>query len=243
MKVIDPGAFIREIAGTKGDFSTEGVAEHLKNIIVTRTSDAIVESKIPVLDLAMSYDELSEFTKNKIQHEFTELGLELTKFLIANISVPPEVQDAIDKRSSMGIVGDLNKYTQFQTANAMEAAANNPAGGGAAAGMGMGMGFGMANQMMGAMNQGGGQNQQTQQSSAPPPVPGAVKFFAVINGQQAGPYDTEALKQLISSGQFLKETLVWKEGMANWTKAVEITEIAVLFSATPPPLPPQIPAP
>lgn len=243
MRIKDPVAFIKEIAGTKGDFTTDGVADHLRNIIVTRTSDAIVESNIPVLDLGMNYDELSQFTHNKIQHEFDELGLVLTKFLIANISVPPEVQEAIDKRSSMGIVGDLNKYTQFQTANAMEAAANNPSGGGAAEGMGLGMGFGMANQMMGAMNPMGGQNQQAQnnQGGAPPPLPGSIKFFAVINGQQAGPYDMEALKQLVQSGQLTKETLVWKDGMANWTKAVEVSDLSGVFGSVPPPVPPPVP--
>jgi membrane protease subunit (stomatin/prohibitin family) len=243
MRVKNPEAFIKEIAGTKGDFSTEGVSEHLKNIIVTRISDAIVESKIPVLDLAMNYDELSQFTQNKIQNEFDELGLELTKFLIANISVPPEVQEAIDKRSSMGIVGDLNKYTQFQTANAMEAAANNPSGGGAAEGMGLGMGFGMANQMMGAMNQTGQQNQQTQNNheGTPPPVPGNIIFFAVVNGQQAGPYDIDAVKQLVQSGQINRETLVWKDGMANWTKASEVPELSVVFGSVPPPVPPPVP--
>lgn len=167
MKVSDPAKFIKEIVGTDGNFTTDKISEQLKNIVVTRFTDAIGEAQIPVLDMASNYDELSKFLENKIKPEFNEYGIELTKFLIANISLPPNVEEALDKRTSMGIIGDLNKYTQFQTAESMTAAANNPSGT-AGAGMGMGMGFAMANQMMNAMNQ---QQQQNQQMPTPPSYP------------------------------------------------------------------------
>ena len=135
-RVQDAGKFIKEVAATNPEFTVEGVNEQLRNLAITRGMDAIAQAKIPVLDLAANYDEVSALITNKIQPEFNELGLELTKFLIENISLPPEVEAAMDKRSSMGIVGNLGAYAQFQAANAIEHAANNPNGGLAGAGVG-----------------------------------------------------------------------------------------------------------
>lgn len=236
IKVIDAGKFIREIAGTQAHFTTEEVTEQLRNLIVTRFTDAVAESKIPVLDLAANYDELSKFISGKINPEFGEYGLEVTKFLVENISLPPEVETALDKRSSMGILGNLNQYAQFQAANAMEAAAKNP-GSDAASGMGMGMGFAMAQQMGQMFNQ---QNQNSQTGSqVPPPLPNAATYFIAINGQQQGPLTLANLQQMLQQGTFNRETLVWKQGMSAWIKAGEVAELASLFSAVPPPLPPQ----
>ena len=228
LKITDPVKFIKEIVGTDGHFTTDEITEQLRNVIVTRFTDAIGSSKIPVLDMASNYDELSKFAHEKIQPEFKEYGLELTKLLVASITLPPNVEEALDKRASMGIIGDLGKYTQFQTAEAMMAAATNPSGGGAADGMGMGMGFAMAGQMMNTMNP---QNQQHAQSGGtpPPPVPGQVKFHVVVNGQQSGPFDLNTIRQMITQNQFNKESLVWKEGMANWSQAGTMQELTALF--------------
>ncbi len=104
IRINDAGKFIKEIAGTQSHFTTEEVTEQLRNLIITRFTDAIAESKIPALDLAANYDELSKFISGKINPEFNELGVEITKFLVENISLPPEVEAALDKRSSMGIL-------------------------------------------------------------------------------------------------------------------------------------------
>jgi len=236
MRIKDPVLFIKEIVGTDGNFTVEKISEQLKNIVLTRFTDAIGEAKIPVLDMASNYDEISKFLENKIKPEFMEYGIELTKFLISNISLPPNVEEALDKRSSMGIIGDLNKYTQYQAAESMTKAAENPSGS-AGAGMGMGMGFAMANQMANAMNV--NQNNQQQNQQTPPPVPPQLQFFAVINGQQAGPFDLNALKQMIAQNQITKQTLVWRQGMANWEAADKVVELQTLFGAVPPPIPPQ----
>lgn len=234
IKIVDAGKFIKEIAGTQAHFTTEEVSEQLRSMVVTRFTDAVGESKIPVLDLAANYDELSKFINTKINPEFNEYGLELTKFLVENISLPPEVETALDKRSSMGILGNLNQYAQFQAANAMEQAAKNP-GSDAASGMGLGMGFAMAQQMGQMFNQ---QNQQGQQG--PPPVPGAaITFYVAVNGQQQGPYNLQTLQTMIQQGTLTRDTLIWKQGMAAWTKAGDVTEVGSLFGAVPPPLPPQ----
>jgi hypothetical protein len=163
--------------------------------------------------------------------EFAEYGLELTKLLVENISLPPEVEAALDKRSSMGIVGDLQAFTQFQAANALGDSAKNGGGAGnlAASGVGMGMGMAMAAQI--------GQSMQpaAASSAAPPPVPGAVQFFLAIDGKQAGPFDLPTLRQQSAGGQLTSQTLVWKAGMPNWTAAGAVGELAGLFA---PPLPP-----
>jgi len=93
---------------------------------------------------------LSKFSRQKLQEEFKSLGLELTKFVVENISLPQEVEAAMDKRTSMGVIGDLGKYTQLQAAEAMRDAAQNP-GGGAGLGAGLGAGFAVGNAMAGAM--------------------------------------------------------------------------------------------
>ncbi len=239
IRVTDAAIFLKEIVGTDDDFNKDEVTGQLRNIVVSRFSDALGESGIAVLDLASNYNELGEFMQNRLGGEFREYGLELVKLLVENISLPQAVEDALDKRSSMGVIGNLNQYTQFQAANAMEAAAENPSGG-AAGGMGMGMGFAMANQMGGVLagqQSQGGQPAQATPPAGPPPIPQAVSYFVAVNGQQAGPFDMNALKQKAASGEITRETLVWKDGMAAWTAAGEA--ITSVFGQTPPPLPTQ----
>ncbi len=243
MQVTDAVKFIKGIVGTDGNFTSEKISEQLKHIAITRFTDAIGESKIPVLDMAANYNEVSSFCEGQIRPDFEEYGINLTKFLISSITLPPAVEEALDKRSSMGIIGDMNKFIQYQTGEAMTAAANNPSGGAAASGMGMGMGFGMANQMMGAMGQAQQQAQQPQQpqQGTPPPVPPVLAFHVVINGQQAGPYDINTLTSMAASNQLTRETLVWRQGMASWIAAGQVPELASIFGATPPPVPPAPP--
>ncbi|MBN2445784.1 MAG: SPFH domain-containing protein [Phycisphaerae bacterium] len=235
MRVNDPAAFIREIVGTEGRFTTEDITAQLRNMIVSRFVDILGESGIPVLDLAANYDELGQFITQRIQDEFKVYGLELTKMLVENISLPPAVEAALDKRTSMGVIGNLQQYTQYQTAEAIREAAQNEGGGTAGAGMGMGMGFAMANQMGKAMAGG----MQPQPGAAPPPLPQAAAFFVAINNQQSGPFDHNALQQYAASGQLTRETLVWKQGMPNWIPAGQVPDLQSLFASAPPPLPPK----
>jgi membrane protease subunit (stomatin/prohibitin family) len=235
VKVSDPVKFIKEIVGTGGLFTTEEVSEQLKNLIVTRFSDMLAESRIPVLDLAASYNELSDFLTGKIAPEFLEYGIEVTKLLVENISLPPEVEEALDKKSSMGIIGNLDNYLKFQSATAMEAAAKNP-GGEASAGVGMGIGFAMANQM-GKMVAGPQEPPQT--APSPPPLlqEGDDKYYVGKNGKQAGPFNKDAIIGYIKKGAITKEILMWKQGMEGWKAAELFSEFAAEFKATPPPLP------
>ena len=142
-RVGDPETFLKEVFGTNGMFTVEDVEGQIKRTVVSGLSDAIAESKIPALDLAANYEELSQYALKALNPKLAAIGLTLSSFIIENISLPEEVEKSIDKRTSMGVVGDLNKYTQFQAAEAMREAANNPNGGGFA-GMGVGMGAGAA---------------------------------------------------------------------------------------------------
>jgi membrane protease subunit (stomatin/prohibitin family) len=163
MRVVEPRAFIKEIAGTNARFETEDIEGQLRRTLVSGFSDAVAEAKIAALDLASHYDELGRTMRTKLDDEFKSFGLELAKFIIENISLPPEVEAAMDKRTSMGVIGDVGRYTQFQAADAMRDAAQNT-GGGAGTGAGLGAGFAIGNAMAGAMTN--AMSPQTQNSSA-----------------------------------------------------------------------------
>ena len=151
-KVQDPTMFLKEVFGTSALFTVEGVEGQITRTLVSGLSDAIAQSKIPALDLAANYDELGQYALQTLGPRIEVLGLQLCSFVIENISLPEEVEKSIDKRTSMGVVGDLNKYAQFQAAEAMREAANNPGG---MAGMGVGMGAGAAMGQMFAQSMNG----------------------------------------------------------------------------------------
>ena len=147
--VSDPKVFLREVFGTNGLYTTDYVTGQIKRTIVSGLSDAIAQSKIPALDLAANYDELAQYALSVISPRIESLGLKLESLVIENISLPDEVDKAMDRRTSMGAVGDLGQYTQFQAAEAMREAANNP-GGVAGVGASLGVGAMMAQAMQNA---------------------------------------------------------------------------------------------
>lgn len=180
MKAVDAAVVIRELVGTDGNFTTDEITGQLKRMAVSGFSDYVATSGIPALDLATHYDEMGEGLREKLSPEFKKYGLELVKFVVENLSLPEEVEKVIDKRTSMGVAGNLQQYTQFQTAQAIEEAAKNPSG---MAGIGpaMGAGFAMANQMAQSM---GAANQQPAPAAAAPSAAPAVgtKFCAECGG-------------------------------------------------------------
>jgi membrane protease subunit (stomatin/prohibitin family) len=225
MRVSDASLFLKELSGTDWQFTTDMVEPNIRNQIVTRFTETVAGSHIPVLDLASRYTELGEQIRQSIAPALQEMGIAILNFNIENVSVPPEVEEAIDKRSSIGVVGNLNSYTQYQAANAMEAAAQNPGGMGSA-GVGIGLGAAMG-QMIGQAAQPG-----------PPPVPTSKAYHIAVGGQQAGPYSASDLQGMIGSGQVSRTTLVWTPGMPGWLAAEQVTDLAGLFASVPPPLPP-----
>lgn len=236
LRATDPKALLRELVGTDGVFEAEEVGELLRSIILTTFADMLGESKIAVLDLAASYRELSDTLRQSVVERVDdEYGLDVPQLFIVNVSLPEEVEQAMDARTSMGVIGDMNRFQQFQMGNAMEAAAENPAGGGAAEGMGLGMGFAMANRMVQAPGMVAGA------PMAPSPPPAA--WHIASNGQTQGPFNGPQIAAAISQGQVVTETLVWTAGMTGWTPAGQVPQLASYFGSAggpPPPPPPEI---
>jgi hypothetical protein len=166
-----------------------------------------------------------------------EYGLEVPQLAIVNIALPESVEKAIDTRSQMGVIGDLGRYQQFQMANALTAAANSSAGGAASEGLGIGLGIGMAGQMLRAFGQDAGAGMAGVAPPPPPPPPGGALWHVTANGQTSGPLSLAQLAQAAQQGQLNAGTLVWSAGMAAWTAAGQVPQLAHLFGPPPPPPP------
>ncbi|MGF1510223.1 MAG: SPFH domain-containing protein [Myxococcota bacterium] len=164
LKVSDPSAFLRQVVGTDGNFEVDEIVGYLKRTLVSRFSQALAQSRIPALDLAGNYTEISNRLEPLLSEEFARFGLEIGRFVIENISLPPNVEQVLDRRTEMGIVGNVHQYAAYQTASAIPDAAKTP-NSMAGAGMGFAAGLGMGNQMMGMMNR---------SSNAPGVAPGAT---------------------------------------------------------------------
>jgi membrane protease subunit (stomatin/prohibitin family) len=240
-RVVDPARFLTEIVGTDGEFTMDEISFQIRNIIVQEFSRVIASSGIPVLDMAANTGDLGKLIAAEISGTIAEYGLSIPELYIENISLPPAVEQAMDKRTSMGIVGDLGKYTQFSAAEAMTAAAQTP-NSGMGAGMGMGVGMAMAQQMA---NQGpwGAAPQATAPTPAaaspPPPPPPPVEHVWHIaeSGQTTGPFSKARMGRMAADGDLTRETHVWTPGQDGWKKAEDVPELAQLFTILPPPPP------
>jgi membrane protease subunit (stomatin/prohibitin family) len=164
-RVTDPAAFLKEVFGTNQLFDTESITGQLKRSLVSGLSDLLGETRIPAIELASYYDELSEQAKNRMQPRFSVFGLQLTSLFIENISLPEEVEKVLDKKTSMGILGNMQQYAQYQTAEAIRDAAKNESGGFAAVGAGFGAGTAIGNMMGEAIKTMGQKPQEVQSVS------------------------------------------------------------------------------
>ncbi len=142
-KVDDAGIFLKELFGTNSSFVTSDITDWLKSMLISALTDAIGESRISALDLAGNTTEFNEIVTANIQAKFKEIGLKLTNLFIENMSVPQEVEKAIDERSRLGILGDkTDVMMKVAAAEAMKDAAKNPGMGGTFMGAGVGLGAG-----------------------------------------------------------------------------------------------------
>ena len=184
--------------------------------------------------------------KKDIGPDFASFGLDLARFFVENVSLPEEVEAAIDQRSKLGVLGDkMQQYTQLQAADAIKVAAANP-GGIAGAGAGIGAGLAIGQAMGGAFAQ-----SQQQPGAAPPPPPGsapaappppspsaAPRWSLAIDGKTYGPYTDDALRQMVSAGQVARDTQAWRPGAAGWAPLSTFSDFDAGTSAAPPPPPP-----
>jgi membrane protease subunit (stomatin/prohibitin family) len=154
---------MKEIVGTDGLFQVDEISGQLRNMLVAEFTDALAALKVPALDLAGNYGPLSEKIRERVAARFGQYGLGIPSFVIENISLPEDVEKALDKRTSMGIVGDMGRYTQYQAATAIEKAAEQ--GGTGASGLELGAGLAMGQQMAQAIGSAGAASAPAQPSA------------------------------------------------------------------------------
>ncbi len=242
LRAQDPKILLTELVGTDSSFESDEISELLRSIVNSAFADVVAKSEIAVLDLAANYADLGEqIRKLAVERIDDEYGLEIPQLFIVNISVPTEVEQALDVRSSMAAVGDLGRYQAFQLGTAMPVAAANPAGGLAGAGVGLGMGMAIAGSMIPGTTQGptGTAGGPAATPAAPPPPP-ADSWYLAQGGQTLGPFSLEQMTQGVPTGQLTPSTLVWTAGMAGWVAAGEVQPLMNWFAPLPP-APPQVP--
>jgi len=230
LRALKPDALLSELVGTDGSFEADEIEVLLRSIIATEFSQMVARTEISVVDLASNYTSLSESLRRAVLARIDqEYGLDLPQLYIVNISVPEQVERALDARSSMGVLGDLDRYQKYQLGAAIPTAAANPAGGLAAAGVGLGMGIAIA----------GGSPAATK---APlpliPPVPEAADppvWHVASAGRSHGPYSVAQLGHAVEAGRITGETMVWTAGMEAWSPLATVPRLSALVSPPPPP--------
>ena len=249
LKAVDPKALLTEIVGTGAVVSTDEVTELVRAIIIESLSDMLGTSEIAALDFASNYRRLASELQKKVQERIDdEYGLELPQLMIVNISLPDEVEKALDLSTKMNVIGDMNRFQQYQIGEAMTTAAANPAGGGAAEGLGLGIGLAMANRMalrggipMGGIPMGGmpmtGAVAPAPAVSLPPSL-----WHVAHQGQTLGPFSGQQMIEAIGRAELRADTMVWTAGMPAWQMARDVPQLAGYFQAPPPP-PPVVPPP
>ncbi|MGH1457485.1 MAG: SPFH domain-containing protein [Paracoccaceae bacterium] len=243
IRVSDPARFLTEIVGTDGEFTMDEISFQIRNVIVQELSRVVASSGIPVLDMAANTADLGKLVAAQISETIAAYGLSMPELYIENISLPEAVEAALDKRTSMGLAGDLGRFTQYSAAEAMTAAAANPnGGGGMGAGLGMGMGMAMATQMGNAGPWGprpaAAPAPQAAAPAVPPPPPAEHVWHIAEAGVTKGPYSKAAMGRMAADGSLSRETFVWTAGQDGWKHAGDVMELAQLFTVLPPPPPP-----
>ncbi|ESA35506.1 virion core protein (lumpy skin disease virus)-like protein [Leptolyngbya sp. Heron Island J] len=242
MRVSDARILLEQLISTDGLFQTDEISDHLRNMIVSAFASWVGQDQTPLFDLAANYQVMGEQVRDAMQPNMQQFGLELRQLLIENISLPPEVEAALDKRASIGILGNMQQYTQYQAANAIEQSAKNPAG--ASPGLDLGVGIAMGQQIANAMNPRAAAAHSAELTSkptppvspgpaAPPPPMPISSWYITRGGQNFGPYSQE---QLLTNG-LTAQSNVWKQGMAGWQPAHTVPELQSLLSSVPPPPP------
>ena len=150
-RLADPKLFHREVSGTREVYTVDDLDGQLRNSMIAAMTNAFGSSGVPFLDMAGNQTAFAAAVRKEAEPMFARLGLALDSLVVENISLPEEIQKMLDTRIGMNMIGDLNKYTQFQTANAIPIAAANEGGGLASMGANLAAGVGIGNQMAGAM--------------------------------------------------------------------------------------------
>jgi membrane protease subunit (stomatin/prohibitin family) len=233
VKVSDPALFLTEIVGTDGEFTMDEISYQIRNIIGQAFSRIVASSGIAVLDMAANTGSLGKLVATEISKVVAEYGLIIPEFYIENISLPEAVEAALDKRTSMGIVGNLDSYMKFNAAEAM-GSDNSAMAASMGAGMGAGLGMGMATQS----GPWGPRPQAAETVTPPPPPPIEHVWHIAKDGATTGPFSKAEMGQMAAKGSLSRASLVWTPGQDGWLQADDVVELSQLFSIAPPPPPP-----
>ncbi len=222
-RVHDAKVFVTQLVGSNSGFAIDQIADQLRDMIVARFAEQLGEDSIPILQLASKYSELGDRAAVRIAPDLAPMGLELVRLVVESIALPDEVAATLDQRTRIGLIGDVSAYAALQAADAIRDAARNPGAGGA--GAAVGVGIAMAGQMAGAA----ANAMQHPAGAVPPPIPQISGWFVAVGGKPDGPLDGAALRARVSGKTLAADTLVWREGMAQWAAASSIPEIAALL--------------
>jgi membrane protease subunit (stomatin/prohibitin family) len=236
IKAADPAVLLRELVGTDPEFKTDEVDEFVRQSVVSRVVTALATSGVAVLDLAAHQNQIADRLAGIISEDLNLLGLQMPRFIIENVSLPPAVEAAMDKRTEMGVLGNLDQYTKFQASTAITQAAQNP-GGIAGAGVGIGVGAALGAQLAQAFQPAGTSTSAPVAPAAPPPLPGTTLWYLGVDGQQVGPLAPSEIQARVTAGTATPETLVWRAGMGAWVRLEEVPDLQASPGSTPPPLP------
>lgn len=232
---------LQRFVGAKSEFKAEELEKQIQLKSVSEFTDTLGELQIPALDLAAQYNEIGERVKQNLQPVMNDMGLELLTFTVGNISLPEEVNAAIDKRGAIGALGGMQSYQQMKAADALGDMAKNQGTGGTMMGMMLGGNLGaFAGQQFQQAQQPQYQQPPQQQMAPPPPPPAAPLFYVAVNGQQQGPFNIQQLQGMIPGGGFGPNSLVWTAGMSGWAAASTVAALSGLFGPVPPPPPPPV---
>jgi membrane protease subunit (stomatin/prohibitin family) len=200
-RLADPVVFMQSMSGTRDTYRVPELEPHLKNLVVSRMSEAFAKSQVPFLDMAANTFAVGEAIERELAPAFAELGLALESFTVENLSLPEELQKRLDERIGMNMVGDLGDYARYNAAQSIPIAAANEGGGAAGLGAGLGAGALIGQQMAQAL-------------TPPPPAPPAVPPAPVppapvpppVPGGAAGAPDVTVTKFCMHCGKAIPRT-------------------------------------
>ncbi|HET7498041.1 MAG TPA: SPFH domain-containing protein [Candidatus Eisenbacteria bacterium] len=227
LRAAKPEALLAELVGTDGSFQADEIDVLLRSLIATAFADLIATTQIAIADLSASYLRLSEELRKRVLAKIDqEYGLDIPQLYIVNVSVPDSVEQAMDARSGMEVIGDVERYQRYQVGAATPLAAANPSGGLAGAGVGLGMGLSYA----------GAAASRPVNAPVIPPVPLADAVWHVATaGTASGPFTLEQIRQGMAEGKVTPQSHVWTAGMSAWAPIASVPALAALLTPPPPP--------
>jgi len=236
LRVENPSLFLDTLVGQKGYEFTFAIESFVRDLTVAHFQEVLSAHLTSILDLPARTGEIALALKQAVHDELAQYGLELIDLMRPTVTVPDEVRQALDRIAPTRQLeeGEVHRFQVLQQMTALREAAALGDGGAITAGLGLGAGMAVAQQMAANL---------PAAPPSPPPLPAAVQWHASIGGKQVGPFSQDTLANAARAGQLTRDTLVWRPGLAQWAAAGQLPELAGVFDAVPPPLPPAPPQP